>query len=122
MFKVKFSKKALNYINEQQKLFLQDNSDDELVIAIFFHSASNWTIAFCGNVVELVKRQDVLEDGHFIEYMDNIQKPYIKVFIEEEIIPELILKDEVLVDAALGEVSGEKIAMFFIKKKDNVYG
>jgi hypothetical protein len=54
--------------------------------------------------------------------MDNIQKPYIKVFIEEEIIPELILKDEVLVDVALGEVSGEKIAMFFIKKKDNVYG
>ena len=46
----------------------------------------------------------------------------IKVFIEEEIIPELKLKDQILIDAAIGEVYDEKIAMLFIKKPNNVYG
>ena len=94
----------MDYIHEQQKQSIQEDSRDELVIAIFFHSASNWTIAFCGNVVELVEKQDVIEDGHFVEFMEYKHEPNIKVFIEEEIIPELKLKDQILIDAAIGEV------------------
>ena len=112
----------MDYISEQQKQSLQEGSEDELVIAIFFHSASNWTIAFCGNVVELVNKQDVLDDGHFIEFMDYKHEPNIKVFIEDEIISELKSKEEVLIDVAIGEVYDEKIAMLFIKKSNNVYG
>ncbi|MFX0041299.1 MAG: hypothetical protein ACFE8L_00165 [Candidatus Hodarchaeota archaeon] len=50
------------------------------------------------------------------------KKLNINVFIEKNLLPELELKDQILIDVAIGEVKGVKIGMLFIKKSQDVYG
>lgn len=46
----------------------------------------------------------------------------INVFIEQNLLPELELKDQILIDVAIGEIKGVKIGMLFIKQSQDVYG
>ncbi|MFX1317280.1 MAG: hypothetical protein ACFE9T_15565 [Promethearchaeota archaeon] len=78
------------------------------------------SIKFCGNVLELVEKQKVLEDDDFIEWTKIDKNLNIEVFIERTLLHELELKDKILIDVAIGEINGIKIGVFFIKKSQNV--
>lgn len=79
-------------------------------------------MAFCGNVIELIEKQKVIKDGDFIEWTDLDNDLNIDVFIEKNLLPELELKDQILIDVAMGDIKGVKIGMLFIKKSQDVYG
>ena len=81
-------------------------------------------MAVCGNILELVEKHKILnEEENFVKWTDfkgKIDK--IEVYIEKEIIPELINQEFILIDAAVGKLqNGEKFGLLFIKKDDNVY-
>ena len=77
-------------------------------------------MTFCGNVMELVEKKEVL-DGYldFKKWPEIEENPDIEVYIEASLIPELKEKDKITIDAAIGEVKGEKIGMLFIQRDPN---
>ncbi|MFX1587176.1 MAG: hypothetical protein ACFFC1_03390 [Promethearchaeota archaeon] len=83
---------------------------------------------FCGNVVELVEKYKVYNDDDFIRWKDtNIYENIddyleIEVYIEKKIISELEEKPLIIIDAAIGEVNGNKVGILFMKKNSNLYG
>ncbi|MGQ4875115.1 MAG: hypothetical protein ACTSVV_17030 [Promethearchaeota archaeon] len=80
-------------------------------------------MTFCGNVLELIEREKIIESPfEFVKWSDIINNDGIDVYIEKSIIPELDQKEEMIIDAAIGEINGKKIGMLFIKKDKNVYG
>ncbi|MFX1494257.1 MAG: hypothetical protein ACFFBZ_08250 [Promethearchaeota archaeon] len=85
-------------------------------------------MSFCGNIVELVEKYKVYNDNNFIEWKNtNIYEKLkncleIEVYIEKKIIPQLEKKPLIIIDAAIGEVSGNKVGILFMKKESNVYG
>ncbi|MHA1491591.1 MAG: hypothetical protein ACTSRI_18295 [Promethearchaeota archaeon] len=88
-------------------------------------------MAFCGNIVELVEKQKVLDDGEFIQWTDtNVNNNInsngnhdIEVYVEKTLISELEEKALIIIDAAIGEMKGgEKIGMLLMKKENDVYG
>ncbi|MFX0060136.1 MAG: hypothetical protein ACFE8J_17705 [Candidatus Heimdallarchaeota archaeon] len=85
-------------------------------------------MSFCGNVVELVEKYKVYNDSDFIEWKNtNIYDKInncleIEVYIEKKIIPQLEKKPLIIIDAAIGEVRGNKVGILFMKKDSNVYG
>ena len=124
MFKISFSKTALDYIIHEQ----QNIESEQLVVVLFYHSAETWTISLCGNFVELVEKFKLLDDDDFVKLKDTdidndqLKAKHIEVYIEKLIIPELEEKSLTIVDAVVGEVKGKKVGLLFIKKKSNVYG
>ena len=122
-----FSDKAVDYIHEQDQLFKEKNSK-KLVVVLFYYSNESWLMSFCGNVVELVEKYKVYNDDDFIEWKDtnvyeNINNCLeIEVYIEKKIIPQLEKKPLIIIDAAIGDVSGNKVGILFLKKDSNVYG
>lgn len=84
-------------------------------------------MAFCGNVLELVEKQKVLDDSEEFFHWNEIEGvsseyPDIDVYIESSLIPELMEKKFLLIDAVVGEVKGGKIGLLFLKKENDVYG
>ena len=85
-------------------------------------------MSFCGNIVELVEKYKVYNDNDFIGWKNtNIYEKLnndleIEVYIEKKIIPQLEKKPLIIIDAAIGEVSGNKVGILFMKKDSNVYG
>ena len=79
-------------------------------------------MAFCGNVIELIEKQKVIEDGDFIEWTEIDKNPIIDVFIEKNLLPELESKDKIFIDVAIGHIKSVKIGMLFIKQSQDVYG
>ncbi|MHA1272626.1 MAG: hypothetical protein ACTSQS_04240 [Promethearchaeota archaeon] len=80
-------------------------------------------MTFCGNVLELIEREKIIESPfEFVKWSDIINNDGIDVYIEKSIIPELDQKEEMIIDAAIGEINGKKIGMLFIKKDKDVYG
>lgn len=85
-------------------------------------------MSFCGNVVELVEKYKVYNDDDFIRWKDtNIYENIddyleIEVYIEKKIISELEEKPLIIIDAAIGEVNGNKVGILFMKKNSNLYG
>ncbi|MFW9947417.1 MAG: hypothetical protein ACFFDX_11400 [Candidatus Odinarchaeota archaeon] len=85
-------------------------------------------MSFCGNIVELVEKYKVYNDNDFIEWKNtNIYEKLknfleIEVYIEKKINPQLAKKPLIIIDAAIGEVSGNKVGILFMKKESNVYG
>ena len=121
--KLAFSKTAIDYIYERNEIF-SDSDPNKFVVVMFFHSGGSWTIDICGNILELVEKHKILnEEENFIKWTDlkgGINK--IEVYIEKDILPELINQKFILVDAAIGKLeNGEKFGMLFIKKDDSVY-
>lgn len=81
-------------------------------------------MAVCGNMLELVEKHKILnEEKNFVKWTDfegNIDN--IEVYIEKDIMPELINQQFILIDAAVGKLqNGEKFGLLYIKKDDNVY-
>lgn len=119
MFKVSITQTALEYIHEQQETNL-----NELVVALFYYSSSSWTMTFCGNVLELVEKHNVL-DGYpeFIKWNDFEEDYDLEVYMEKSIIPELKDQGLIVIDAILSEINGKKMGMLFMKRLNNkVYG
>ena len=85
-------------------------------------------MSFCGNVVELVEKYKVVNDNDFIKWKDtNINEQLtdsfkIEVYVEKKIISELEERPLIIIDAAIGELKGNKVGMLFMKKNSNVYG
>jgi hypothetical protein len=80
-------------------------------------------MAFCGNVVELVKKQKVLKDKKGFVKWDEFDEDYdVEVYIENPLVHEFEEKSAMVIDAALGEIKGSTMGMLFIKKTENVYG
>ena len=85
-------------------------------------------MSFCGNIIELVEKYKVYNDNDFIGWKNtNIYEKLnndleIEVYIEKKIIPQLEKKPLIIIDAAIGEVSGNKVGILFMKKDSNVYG
>ena len=80
-------------------------------------------MAFCGNVVELVKKFKIIEEkGDFIQWKEIMGDSQVEVYIETNLIPEFKDMDLLLIDVAIGQIDGEKIGMLFIKKQNDVYG
>ena len=80
-------------------------------------------MAFCGNVVELVKKFKIIEEkGDFIQWKEIMGDSQVEVYIETNLIPEFKNMDLLLIDVAIGQIDGEKIGMLFIKKQNDVYG
>ncbi|MFX0179278.1 MAG: hypothetical protein ACFE78_03760 [Candidatus Hodarchaeota archaeon] len=83
---------------------------------------------FCGNVVELVEKYKVYNDDDFIRWKDtNIYENIddcleIEVYIEKKIISELEEKPLIIIDAAIGEINGNKVGILFMKKNSYLYG
>ena len=104
------------------------NDLDKLVVAIFYYSANSWTIAFCSNVVELVEKYKVLDDKEeFVQWTEFYEipsyYPFLEVYLEKSLIPELMINNIILIDAIIGETnSDENLGFFFIKKQNDVYG
>lgn len=81
-------------------------------------------MAVCGNMLELVEKHKILnEEKNFVKWTDfegNVDN--IEVYIEKDIMPELINQQFILIDAAVGKLqNGEKFGLLYIKKDDNVY-
>ncbi|MFX1256707.1 MAG: hypothetical protein ACFFAN_02525 [Promethearchaeota archaeon] len=77
--------------------------------------------------MELVEKYKIHDDKEFVKWTEFGGIPSdlsnIEVYIEKKILPELEQKDFILIDLAIGELKGgEKIAMLFIKKENDVYG
>ena len=120
MFKVSFTKTALDFIHEQQAI----NSLDNLVVAFFYYSSESWMMAFCGNVIELVEKKKVL-DGYpeFVKYNNISSDSSVEVYVEKSILPELEQKELILVDAIQSESNGKKVGLLFMKRlNDDTYG
>ena len=118
-----FSKTAIEYIYERNEIF-NDSDPNKFVVAMFFYSGGSWTMAVCGNMLELVEKHKILnEEENFVKwtkFKENNDK--IEVYIEKDIMPELINQHFILIDAAVGKLqNGEKFGMLFIKKDDDVY-
>jgi len=80
-------------------------------------------MAFCGNVLELVEKHKVVDDKEdFIQWKEIEGNPNIDVYIENDLISEFMEKELVLIDVAIGELNGEQIGLFIIKKQKDVYG
>ncbi|MBD3254296.1 MAG: hypothetical protein GF383_04345 [Candidatus Lokiarchaeota archaeon] len=83
-------------------------------------------MAFCGNVLELVKKRKVIEDNDFIQWKEfkgfNPDNHNLEVYIEKSLLPELEEIELILIDVALGEVNGKSMGMLFMKKEKDVYG
>ncbi|MGB5913075.1 MAG: hypothetical protein WBH31_17930 [Promethearchaeia archaeon] len=85
-------------------------------------------MSFCGNVVELVEKYKVYNDNDFIEWKNtNIYENLntsleIEVYIEKKMISQLEKKPLIIIDAAIGDVSGNKVGILFMKKDSKVYG
>ena len=124
MFKISFSRTAIDYIIHEQ----QNIESEQLVVVLFYHSTETWTMSLCGNFVELVEKFKLLHDDDFDKLKDadieneQFKTEHIEVYIEKKIIPELEDKPLTIVDAVVGEVNGKKVGLLFIKKNSNVYG
>ena len=80
-------------------------------------------MTFCGNVIELVEKKSLLDDTIEFEKYEKLEdNEKIEVFIEKSLLPELLEKELIIIDAAIGEVKGDKFGLLFFKKDDNVYG
>jgi len=85
-------------------------------------------MAFCGNVLELVEKHKVLDDKEeFLNWTEfgpvSSGNPNLQVYIEKSLIPELMEKDLILIDAIIGKTkSSKKIGLLFIRKENDVYG
>jgi hypothetical protein len=80
-------------------------------------------MGFCGNVLELVEKYKVLEDyPEFMRWNKFEEQPYVDVYIEKDIIPEIEKKNLILIDVVVGEVNGKQLGWLFMKKTSNVYG
>lgn len=84
-------------------------------------------MSFCGNVLELVKKQKIEKEiSDFIKWTEfekvDPEDPRIEMYVEKKLLPELEEKDILEIDVAIGNLeNGNKMGMLFIKKK-NVYG
>ncbi|MGV9199829.1 MAG: hypothetical protein ACOC44_05970 [Promethearchaeia archaeon] len=84
-------------------------------------------MSFCGNVLELVKKQKIEKElTEFIRWQkfESLEPndPRVELYIEKELIPELEGEDLLVIDVAIGNLEdGNKMGMLFIKK-ENVYG
>jgi len=72
-------------------------------------------MSFCDNVVEL-------EWKHTNIYENLNTSLEIEVYIEKKIISQLEKKPLIIIDAAIGDVSGNKVGILFMKKDSKVYG
>jgi len=72
---------------------------------------------FCGNVMELVEKNKVLEDiEDFVKWEEFKDDYNIEVYIEKQILPEFTSQDLVVIDAAIGTAGGNKMGMLFLQK------
>jgi hypothetical protein len=81
-------------------------------------------MSFCGNVLELVEKGQVL-DGYpeFIQWNDIDENVDIEVYMEKSIVPELEEQGLVVVDAFISDIKGKKVGLLFMKKTNNdTYG
>jgi len=79
-------------------------------------------MGFCGNVLELVEKYKVLEDyPEFVRWTEVEGKPNVEVYIEKDIIPEIEIKELILIDAVVKEENGKEFGMLFMKKSPNMY-
>ncbi|MHA1150565.1 MAG: hypothetical protein ACTSR8_20285 [Promethearchaeota archaeon] len=74
--------------------------------------------------MELVEKHEILDGTlDFVKWNNFKDNIGVEVYIEKSIIPELELKDELIIDAAIGEINGKRIGMLFIKRENpNTYG
>ena len=81
-------------------------------------------MSFCGNVLELVEKDKVLEDyPEFVKWNNNEEETDIEVYLEKSIVPELEKKGLILIDAIVSEVKGNKVGLLLMKKLNNeTYG
>jgi len=81
-------------------------------------------MSFCGNVLELVEKNQVL-DGYpeFVQWND-FEKDYdLEVYMEKTIIPELEEKGLIIIDAILSKIKDKEVGFLFMKKlNNNTYG
>lgn len=78
-------------------------------------------MGFCGNVLELVEKYKVQEDyPEFVRWTEVEGQPNVEVYIEKDIIPEIEMKELILIDVVLGEVNGKPMGMLFMKKTSNL--
>jgi hypothetical protein len=80
-------------------------------------------MAFCGNVLELVEKNKIIKGEDFIKWTDFKECiDNIEVYIEKDILPDLITHENILIDAAIREFkNGNKFGLLFFKKDDGVY-
>ena len=81
-------------------------------------------MSFCGNVLELVEKEKVLEGyPEFIQWTDIDGDGDIEVYLEKSIIPELKEQGLVVIDAIISDIKGKKVGLLFMKKLNNdTYG
>ncbi len=81
-------------------------------------------MSFCGNVLELVEKEKVLEGyPEFVKWEDIDEDVDIEVYMEKSIIPELEEKGLVVIDAIISDIKGKKVGLLFMKKLNNdTYG
>jgi hypothetical protein len=85
-------------------------------------------MSICGNFVDLIEKQKVLDDTDFIMWKDTnlfeikYEDTSIEVYIEKKILEELSHKQLIIIDAATGNVKGKDIGILFIKSEHNKYG
>lgn len=81
-------------------------------------------MSFCGNVLELVEKNKVL-DGYpeFVQWNDLDEGIGIEVYMEKSIIPELKERGLIVIDTILSEIKGKEVGLLFMKKlNDKTYG
>jgi len=81
-------------------------------------------MSFCGNVLELVEKNKVL-DGYpeFVQWADIDEDIDIEVYMEKSIIPELEERGLIMIDAIISDIKGKKVGLLFMKKlNNNTYG
>ena len=126
MFKLIFSDEALEFIHEQSAEFKRQGLDKP-VVALFYYSTESWLMSFCGNVVELVEKDKVVNDMDFFQWNDTNIGNYhseiekVEIYIEEKVLEELENKPMVIIDAVTKETKDSKVGMLFMKKESNVY-
>ena len=81
-------------------------------------------MSFCGNVLELVEKEKVLESyPEFVQWTEIDENIDIEVYMEKSIIPELEAMGLIVIDAIISTIKNEKVGLLFMKKLNNdTYG
>ena len=90
--KVKITSEASELINKKRN---SNDKADELVIAIYRHTMRSWSRTFCQDIVQLVRKELVVQHGGFEKWNNNGEdkKLDVEVYIDKILLSEVALHD-----------------------------
>ncbi len=97
---------------------MKESSEDKPVIAIYPYNVRSWSGSYCRDVIQLIRKSEVLQHDSFDQLPPNGGNFDIEVFVEKNKLKEWQGKN-FSVDVNFFQRFGEKIAMLYINETNN---